>query len=45
MANHVEAIAQPRAARRESVIPRSARAVMTFCRRKPLGRWAAPSSS
>ncbi len=37
MANHVEAIAQPRAARRESVIPRSARAVMTFCRRKPLG--------
>ena len=37
MANHVEVIAQPQAERRESMIPRSARAVMTFCRRKPLG--------
>lgn len=37
MANHVEAIARPRVARRDPVIPRCARALMIFCRRKPLG--------
>ncbi len=37
MANHVEVVARPQAAWQGSVIPRSARAVMAFCRHKPLG--------
>jgi peptide/nickel transport system permease protein len=37
MANHVEAIAGARVARRDPVIPRCVRALMIFCRRKPLG--------
>jgi len=37
MANHVEVVARPQAAWQGSVIPRSARTVMAFCRHKPLG--------
>jgi peptide/nickel transport system permease protein len=37
MASHVEAIAAPPAASRASLVPRSIGAVLSFCRRKPLG--------
>ncbi len=37
MANHAEVIARPREAEPESLMPRSARALTTFCRKKPLG--------